>query len=64
MTFLPLHVVRSFPHSSVERDECLGPPVGTNIPAYFRRGVPTTGVREIAFVPPAYVGNGSVVPFL
>jgi hypothetical protein len=37
---------------------------GINISAYCRRGAPTTGVRVIAFVPPAYTGTGRDVALL
>ena len=48
---LPSTVTRISPSSS-------GSSPGTNISAYSRRGVPTTGVMVIAFVPPANAGTG------
>jgi hypothetical protein len=36
---------------------------GINLSAYFRRGVPTTGVMVIAFDPPANTGTGRDMDF-
>jgi hypothetical protein len=54
---LPSTVTRISPSASVSSP-------GMNSSAYFRRGVPTTGVKVIAFVPPSNASAGSDMDLL
>src|SRR5512137_1449789 len=54
---LPSTVTRSSPSSSFSSP-------GMKLSAYCRLGVPTTGVRVIALVPPANAGAGRAVVWL